>query len=79
MTAKPPELRQRKAFEGNEIVFTIGGKGFAVYPAHLNHHAIVQEVELTFNIHRGTPRARYRVACECGLELHPRSDAFERV
>lgn len=79
MSLLPPDPRQRKAFDGDEIIFTIGNKGFAIYPAHLDHHAIVQEVELTYNIRRGTPRARYRVACECGLELHPRSDAFERV
>ena len=77
MTAKPPDPRQRKANVGDRVVFIVDRYGNSQYFAHVDHRGIIEDVVLTYEKHRSSPRATYTVVCECAVVLHPRSTAFD--
>jgi hypothetical protein len=79
MVAVLPNLKRRKADIGDRIIFAVDRYGNSMYYAHIGHHGVVHDVVLTYEKHRSAPRATYKVECECGLVLHPRSTAFERA
>ena len=76
---QPPDNRRRKADAGDKIIFVLDSQGLSQYWAHNGHTATIEAVKLQPQNHRPSPRAVYVVHCECGMELHPRSTAFELV
>ena len=73
----PPDRRSRKADVGDMVVFIADEENLSEYPPHVGHEGWVVQVELRAQRQRRSPRAIYEVECECGVLLHPRSNAFK--